>query len=607
MPGGHQSIWSKARIFSAVKRVGVAVAIALVRIGVGAFSGALAVAAILGSAGQAFASDPYEWRTIDGTWNNTTQQFWGSTNVPLERGMAPAYGSDGWSPSGADRPNARTISNTIFAQSGSIKNTFGLTDFVWQWGQFIDHDIDLTPDSSGEAFNITVPNGDPVFPDGSTIPLTRSKYDPGTGTDGSNPRQQMNVITSFIDGSNIYGSDAGRESWLRSTDATKPGQLKVSSSAFGDLLPFNDGTQSNANAVGAPATSLFVSGDIRANEQTGLASMHTLFMREHNRWAEAFSSVDPSLTSDEVFERARRVVGAEMQVVTYKEFLPALLGSQALGEYTGYDPNTDPTITNEFSTALYRFGHSMLSTDIKRLGPDGLPIAEGSLSLADAFFNPSRITDEGGIDPVLRGLASQVMQNVDAKVVDDVRNMLFGPPGAGGMDLAALNIQRGRDHGLCDYNSARVELGLSPVSSFDQITSDTELASAMRAVYGQTAGQDNVSLLDLWVGALSEDHMPGSSVGQMLSIGLRTQFDALRMGDRFYYENDTDLSSLLAGLGWSIDDLENRTLSQIIMDNTDITGLRADVFRIPGPGAGAMLAMVGLIGVRRRRSAAQAN
>ena len=69
------------------------------------------------------------------------------------------------------------------------------------------------------------------------------------------------------------------------------------------------------------------------------------------------------------------------------------------------------------------------------------------------------MTDEGGIAPVLRGLAAQVQQSVDTQIVPDVRNFLFGPPGAGGLDLASLNIQRGRDHGLSDYNSMREASG----------------------------------------------------------------------------------------------------------------------------------------------------
>ena len=444
---------------------------------------AASAAWLVASSGTALGvGDPYEWRTIDGAGNNTAdpnQWYWGSAGIQLGRSMPDAYVGDGSTPSGADRPNPRTISNLVFdQQSLSIKNKNGLTDFVWQWGQFLDHDIDLTPGDSGESFNISVPAGDPVFPDGTVFPFTRSRFDPNTGDSALNPRQQVNVITSYIDGSNIYGSDQTRADWLRESDPLKPGQLKVTSHSTGDLLPFNDGTMPNDNGpMNNP--NLFVAGDIRANEQTGLTAMHTLFMREHNQWAEAFASANPNLSSDEVYDRARRVVGAEVQAITYNEFLPTLLGSQ-MGDYTGYNPGMDASISNEFSTAFYRLGHSMLSTEILRLDNSGEVIPEGNLSLAGAFFNPSRITDEGGIDPVIRGLASQVMQNIDAKVVGDVRNMLFGPPGAGGLDLVSLNIQRGRDHGICDYNTVRAELGLSTVTSFDQITSDTSVALALR-------------------------------------------------------------------------------------------------------------------------------
>jgi hypothetical protein len=472
---------------------------------------------------------------------------------------------------------------------------------MWQWGQFIDHDLDLSPDSSGEAFPVMVPAGDPVFPDGSMIPLMRSMYDPGTGTGPANPRQQMNVLTSWIDASQVYGSDAARAAWLRTADPLRKGQLEVSAHATGDLMPFNDGTQANAGPLG---TAGFVAGDVRSNEQAGLASIHTLFVREHNLWAEAFASADPGLSSDDVYERARRVVGAEMQMITYNEFLPTLLGPGAPGAYSGYDDSVDGSVRNEFAAALFRVGHTMLSPTIKRLGSDGMPIPEGNLPLQNAFFNPGAITDEGGIDPILRGLASQVMQKVDAHIVDDVRNLLFGPPGAGGMDLASLNIQRGRDHGLPDYNTVRAALGLPVVTSFDQITSDVSLAAALRSVYGQTMGSDNVQLVDLWVGAISEDHLPGSSVGELLSAGIALQFDLVRTADRFYYENDADLSSMLGELGLSLADLEERRLSTIIMDNTGIVGLPDNVFLVPGPGAGALLALGGLAAARRRRQVA---
>ena len=89
-------------------------------------------------------------------------------------------------------------------------------------------------------------------------------------------------------------------------------------------------------------------------------------------------------------------------------------------------------------------------------------------------------------------------------------------------------------------------------------------------------------------------------MGELLAVGLRSQFEALRIGDRFYYENDTDLSSILAEIGWSIADLEARSLSDVITDNTAITGLQANVFLIPAPGAGALVVVIGM-GVWRRK------
>ena len=166
---------------------------------------------------------------------------------------------------------------------------------------------------------------------------------------------------------------------------------------------------------------------------------------------------------------------AEIQVITYREFLPALLGPGALRPYTGYNPSVDASISNEFSTASYRFGHSALSPTLLCVDRNGNEIAQGHLPLRDAFFNPSRITDEGGIEPLLRGLAAQERQAVDAFVVDDVRNFLFGPPGSGGFDLASLNIQRGRDHVVPSYNDERETMGLGGVSSFSGVSSDPEI------------------------------------------------------------------------------------------------------------------------------------
>jgi hypothetical protein len=386
-----------------------------------------------------------EFRSIDGSANNPDNPDMGRAGTPLLRLLAPAYGDGVTTMAGAERPNPRTISSTVNAQPRFISNAHNASDFIWQWGQFLDHDLDLTNGTDPpESEAIPIPAGDPWFDPQNTgtavIAFNRSLYDHASGSGPDNPRQQINELTAWIDASNVYGSDRERAEALRTLDGS--GRLR---SSAGNLLPFN--TDGLPNAGGA-SPELFLAGDVRANEQLALTVMHTLFMREHNRLADQIAAANPQLSDDEIYERARRMVGAEMQVITYREFLPALLGRDALAPYRGYRPDIDVSISNVFSTASFRFGHSALSPTLLRLDRRDGPIREGHLALRHAFFTPQRLIDEGGIEPLLRGLAAQAHQAIDVFVVDDGRNFLFGPPGAGGFDLAALNIQRGRDHGL---------------------------------------------------------------------------------------------------------------------------------------------------------------
>lgn len=509
----------------------------------------------------------FAFRSIDGTGNNLAHSQWGSTDERLLR-TAPAAYSDGKSaPAGASRPSARAISDAVAAVDPAADedesfNDRNLSPFVYAWGQFIDHDLDLTPSASpASPFNVAVPAGDPWFDPASTgtqvIPLTRSQFDPSTGTSSRNPRQQTSVITAWLDGSMIYGSDPARAAALRTF---RNGLLKTSD---GNMLPLNTNGLPNQNdAHIAPDNELFLAGDVRSNENVELTSMHTLFLREHNRIASALHRQDKSLSDEQLYQRARRIVGAEIQAITYNEFLPALLGSGAVGSYRGYDDDVNPGIANEFSTAAYRLGHSMLAPDVQFISNDGEDVRE-EMPLAEAFFNPD-VVKENGIDPILKYLASDRAQEIDNQIVDGLRNFLFGPSGAGGMDLASLNIQRGRDHGLADYNSTRAAYGLPRVTRFSQITSDTELQAKLRSLYGSV---DNI---DLWVGGLAENHAPGASVGPLFKAIVADQFERLRDGDRFWYERTltgNDLKSVKA-----------TRLSDVIARNSGIDNLQGNVF-----------------------------
>ena len=520
-------------------------------------SSAFAAALLVASLTQSMAG-PIDVRSIDGTGNNLLNPDFGVANTPLIRISPADYPGDG---SGAtmigppERENPRVISNTLAAQGTAlIPNHRNLSDFVWQWGQFVDHDIDLTMGghANGTApIDMTNP-GDPLGP--QPIPFVRSDFEPATGT-ASDPREQMNTITAYIDASNVYGSDPATAASLRTFS---DGRLATSAGA---LLPVD-------------ADGFFMAGDVRANEQVGLTAMHTLFLREHNRLADALVAQQQGATDEEVYQTARKIVGAQMQIITYGEFLPALLGPHAPSALDfAYDPNTNASIANEFSTAAYRFGHSMLAPQLKLVDPIDATLS--SISLRDAFFNPGFFLDEpDNIERVLVGLASQKAQEVDNKLVDDVRNFLFGPPGAGGLDLAALNLQRGRDHGIPDYNTLRAAYGLDPVLGFDQISSDPELQQILENLY---ASVDNI---DAWVGGLAEDHLTGASVGEFVATAIIDQFTRLRDGDRFFYLND---SSLRSENIQAIIDLDDVSLAHIIKLNTTIDDLHHDVFSVPAP------------------------
>ncbi|HJQ96965.1 MAG TPA: peroxidase family protein [Candidatus Polarisedimenticolaceae bacterium] len=503
------------------------------------------------------------YRTYDGRGNNPLHPLWGSAGSNYRREDSGAAYADGFSaPAGPTRPSPRVISNAIVDQGDlDTEDERDLATTTYEFGQFLDHDIGLAKGGSTEDLDIHVPAGDPYFDPAGTgtklIFFDRSAYDPATGT--RTPRQQINTVTSFIDASHIYGSDATRAAWLRTRIG---GLLKVRPTAVGTLLPLNDGTQANDNPVGAPVTSLGVAGDVRANEQPGLTTLHIAFLREHNRQARRLANLHPFWDDERLYQEARRIVGAEMQVITYKEFLPSLLGRN-LPAYTGYKSSVSAGLSNVFAAASYRFGHSQVGPDIDIIDADFEET--GILELQDAFFSPTAIPSMGGIDPVIRYMSIDTAQHVDNTIVGPLRNFLFGPPGSGGFDLASLNIQRGRDHGLQNYNRVRADFGQRPVRSFGQITSSSALAAKLQQLYGSV---DNI---DPWVGLLAEDHVRGGSLGPTSTAILIDQFTRLRDGDRFWYQNGQFSPSDLAVI-------ERTKLRDILQRNSGADGLQPNVF-----------------------------
>ncbi|MDP5220907.1 peroxidase family protein [Ruegeria sp. 2205SS24-7] len=489
-------------------------------------------------------------RPIDGAGTNTDNPDWGATDQELIR-LAAATFADGIGEIVEDRPNARAISNAVATQDGVVESSFGASDLLWAWGQFIDHDLDLTEAGDAELAYISVPDGDPQFADGGVIPFTRVEYTDGSGEDSA--RAYANETTAYLDASMVYGSDADTSASLRDG-----AQLLLDENG---LLP--------TEATGVLA------GDVRAAENVALTSLHTLLAREHNRWVEDLSAANPEMSEDQLFDAARMRVEAEIQAITFNEFLPILVGEDAFARYEGYDPDVNPGISVEFSTAAYRFGHSLLSSELLRLNEDGSSIAAGSMTLQEAFFNPGAIAENGGVDPILRGLAASTAQELDTQVVEDVRSFLFAPTGELGLDLAAINIQRGRDLGVASYNDLREALGFDRIDSFDDISSNAETVARLEAAYG------DVDLVDAWVGGLAEDPAGDGLLGETFAAIIVDQFTRLRDGDALWseagYLSDSDRKTL-----W------DTTLADLIKWNTDIASIQDNAFyaysRIAGDG-----------------------
>jgi hypothetical protein len=502
----------------------------------------------------ATAGLPSVYYSYDGTGNNVANASLGATGGTFIRYAPAAYGDGVSTPAGANRPSPRVVSNVLVAEDSAHKSARELSQLAWVFGQFIDHDLDLTPTGS-ESLPIKVPTGDPYFdPAGTgtkTISFTRSSAATGTGTSAANPRQQTNLLSSWIDGSQIYGSDKATADSLRTFAG---GKLKTGAN---NMLPLD-------------ATGQYMAGDVRTSENILLTSLHTVFMREHNATADRLARQNPGWTDEQLYQEARRWVIGELQAVTFNEFLPALLG-KPMPAYLGYNPNENPTVANEFATAIFRIGHTMLEDEVEFLGPLGQEVHD-SVSLSSALFNSPLLT-EVGVDPVLKYAVSDNGSEIDTLLSNSVRNFLFGAPGSGGFDLASLNIQRGRDHGLTDYNRTRAAVGLPRVTRFDQITTNPDVAAKLQQTYGTV---DNI---DLWVGMLAEDHAAGASVGPLASKVITDQFLRIRAADRLWYQRSFAPDQ--------VRQLDGSRLSDLIARNSGVKQVQRDALFFDVNVAGA--------------------
>lgn len=376
-----------------------------------------------------------KYRTIDGSCNNFHHSLWGTSLSAFRRLLPPIYENNFNSPVGWNKdrkyngyklPSARLVSTSVIS-TDVIEQDMEITHMVMQWGQFLDHDIDhalpavsseswdgvdckKTCDFSPPCYPIEVPANDSRVTNRRCIDFVRSSSTCGSGMTSVffgkvQPREQINQVTTFIDASQVYGYSEQFSRDLRniSLEGEDHGYLRegVHFPNQKSMLPFispTDGIDCR-RSLEESSVNCFTAGDIRVNEQVGLLSMHTIWMREHNRIAKFFNEINPHWTGEQVYQESRKIVGAMMQHITYKQWLPHIIGKdgmEMLGEYKGYNPTVNPSISNEFATAALRFGHSLINPILHRLDYKFETIEQGHLPLHKAFFAPWRVVYEGG-------------------------------------------------------------------------------------------------------------------------------------------------------------------------------------------------------------------
>ncbi|KAM7376690.1 hypothetical protein PAMP_006403 [Pampus punctatissimus] len=432
-----------------------------------------------------------KYRSISGLCNNRQNPLWGAANTALVRWLPAEYEDAEREPKGWNRGrlhNGFQLPSPLEVSKKIMKSYFKRDDDAYskmlvEWGQYIDHDVTFTPQSTGKHCMNTCENVHPCFPIKTDdmlsvtqpcMPFHRSTpacfVNFGSDIRQALQQQQMNAITSFIDASVVYGNTPTLESFLRDLSGFN-GKLTVNNQ-FKDpkgraYLPFVPTLPSSCHQdLRGERVECFHAGDSRVNEGMPLITIHTLWLREHNRIAEALKHLNDHWSPETVYQEARKIIGALHQIITMRDYVPKIIGPESfenyIGPYRGYDPTLDPSASNVFATAAFRFGHSTISPILMRLNEsfqehEHIP----HLRLRNTFFSPWRIVKEGGIEPVLRGVIGTAAAAVSADMLmtEEVTENLVVLKNAQFMDLASVNLQRGRDHAL-PGNNALIQRGI---------------------------------------------------------------------------------------------------------------------------------------------------
>ena len=556
-----------------------------------------------------FPCQPGKYRAYNGYCNNVQNPNWGVSNRRYLRYLPPEY-ADGISvprqkKDGSFLKSPREISVAVHTDEDRPHPHLMIISAVW--GQFIQHDVSHTPQMAGylgqrlkccnvkfedfhpECYPIKVSENDPFYKefDLQCQEYARSATASRTGCT-LGPREQINQVTSFIDGSTIYGSSKSEAEELRTFSK---GQMKIQRDPSGDeLLPADD---NDLDCRMHESKKCFKAGDVRVNEHPSIAALHTLWLRQHNRVARELTDINPHWNDEQTYQETRRIVGAQIQHITYSEFLPVILGKEAMDHYNlvpqpmgffnGYDINTNPGTANSVSTAAFRFITSLLPDIIQYYGGNGRRVK--TETFGESFYKPDDLYQSGMLDHIFRGLIKNHAQAEDIHVGAEMTNKMFVDKKTNGfgLDLVAQIIQQGRDHGLPSYKEWRKFCGLPTLRRFDDLRDvmSSGSVSTLRKAYG------NIEDIDLFTGGLAEVPTKGAVVGPTFACLLGRQMFYYKTGDRYWYENDIPPSSFTRE---QLNEIRKVTLAHVICENINsIDFVQPNVFLETDPFLNALM------------------
>ncbi|CAO2579085.1 Dual oxidase 2 [Lemmus lemmus] len=541
----------------------------------------------LGPAGSQDApSLPWEVQRFDGWFNNLKYHQRGATGSRLQR-LVPANYADGVYQALEEPllPNPRRLSDAVTQGRAGLASIHNRTVLGVFFGYHVLSDLVSveTPGCPAEFLNIYIPRGDPVFdPDKRgdvVLPFQRSRWDHKTGQSPSNPRDLTNQVTSWLDGSAIYGSS---HSWSDTLRSFSGGQL---ASGADPAFPRESQVQLLMWMAPDPATGqggsqgMYAFGAQHGNREPFLQALGLLWFRYHNLCARKLAREHPHWGDEELFQHARKRVIATYQNIALYQWLPSFLQKNP-PEYSGYHPFMDPSISPEFVVASEQFFSTMVppgvymrnsSCHFRKFSKEG----SGSfpaLRVCNSYWireNPNLKSAEE-VDQLLLGMASQISELEDRIVVEDLRDYWPGPDRFSRTDYVASSIQRGRDMGLPSYSQALLALGLEPPKNWSALNPQVEpqVLEATAALYNQ-----DLSQLELFLGGLLESH---GGPGPLFSSIILDQFVRLRDGDRYWFENTKN------GLfsKEEIAEIRNTTLRDVLVavSNVDPSALQPNVF-----------------------------